>query len=170
MTDAEYEAMKAQITAAHLRWRGLLGLANWRGTLVWMRDSNPASGACMDVTFRWGYLYYVLNVHMLAVSLGDPEPDIDELIAHELVHVVLAPLVGCFPENARYELEHEHVTTHLSRVLSALAREDEPAAAAVPAGFCDRCPHGRHDGICGQQLEPGGFGCGCNRNGERLTV
>lgn len=136
MNDAEYAAQKARIVALIERWPKPLGLAWWRITHVYDRDTTPPGGssAASQVTARcdadWRYLYGRLTWYMQAVAdLEDDE--LEQVFVHELMHVFLNELRHDDPNHNAAE---ERVASHLASAFIWLRQHCERELREAPGG------------------------------------
>lgn len=95
-SDAEYAALQARVAAAFERWTEWLGLRWWRVDVEYVVDRSqfPENGdtaeysTAMDTLVDWQRLFAKIRVNMLVVA-DLPDDELDEIVRHELCHVLV---------------------------------------------------------------------------------
>ncbi len=107
-------------------WRTLMGLNDWHGRVVFKDvsdlDEQADGRVYMDIDVLWPYKRYAMNVAVGYTATID-EHDLDELIIHELSHVLIEPLAERF--NGTLQLDRdlvESVSTNSLIASSGAAR------------------------------------------------
>lgn len=119
MTDAEYEAQKARITALIDRWLYPMGLGYWKLTFQYERkglrptDNDAAQNwqPMMDVASKWQYLSADIRIGLPDIQ-DISDDDLENHFVHELSHVLV---------NEMREGEKGECSLHEERVCSMLA-------------------------------------------------
>lgn len=131
MTDEEYEAERARIRAIYDRWEPVLGLDAWLITLDYhtgpyvCADGTPSGNAYATAAPHWDYQSASLSFNLQKTRTEDDD-DLEDIVVHECVHVLLHELRGTAAMDDHQEHE-EHAATMITR---ALIR----AAGQVPGG------------------------------------
>lgn len=119
MNDREFERQKRRVIRLMVKWRELMRLDGWRDDLMFRdreRDDVAAAGGLytvgMDTTVAWPYRKYLINVYLPCFP-HKTDDEVEELVVHELMHVMLGPLEGADVSTAVME----SVTTDLEMAL-----------------------------------------------------
>lgn len=119
MTDDEFEAQKERVLAALIPWLKRLGLGWYRIEHKWERDQGSripgsafATGAVVET--QWEYRQAQINWYLPTLALMDDEA-LDNLIVHELVHILCDPMQTFVP--AEHKKLEEYATECLARAI-----------------------------------------------------
>lgn len=107
---------KRRVERAHMKWRDILALRLWKATVRYHddyredNDSKSPWATMMDTTIEWPYRRYQINVYGPTIEKAD-NGEIDDLMRHELIHVLLEPIAERMPRTRDGMNLVEHVTT-----------------------------------------------------------
>lgn len=94
MKDADYEKLKKRINDLVHEWRHLMKLDRMRINCTFDRSysSEPAGMAALTTMDRWKYLEFDIHWFLPTLAEYDDPEDLEQVVVHELVHVLLAPI------------------------------------------------------------------------------
>jgi hypothetical protein len=130
--DEEYEATKNSLDRQVDRWKERLRLNDWTIRCRYYRSSEEYrttapeqqnGGAAACCVARWDYMLATIHFNVEAIFADDQEHD--EIVAHEMAHVVLDELYrsgiaqdGNTPfEKTEWAGHNERVTSHFTSIL-----------------------------------------------------
>ena len=122
MTDKEYEDMKQKVRASVATWRDRLGLQDYLIHIDYVRgicEEVPERAAITNVfwVYRDAYITFYLE------QMLNSYKSIDEIVAHELTHILLAP-ISCNLEEG-YEQQNEFVTENIAQLFIKKHKEEK---------------------------------------------
>ena len=94
MTDVEFNKLKRRVMKTMVKWRAILGLARWRDTVQFVdrfKDDDDKGAIGAECVVRWPYRRYLIYIYMPVIAAYEDET-LEQLIVHELCHVLLDPL------------------------------------------------------------------------------
>ena len=110
------------------KWKDLLGLYNWVIDIMWDDDVDAGTHlhslgwqALFEMVASWPYMLASLHVNCKYLCELDDER-LEELIIHELMHLILAELREA--KSNDLHLHEERVVTMLSRAFNRLNKEN----------------------------------------------
>src|SRR5258708_5906443 len=93
-----------------------MGLEWFHVTMEWFRERNYDEPTTVAITTTtWQYRHTVIKWYVPACEDNDDD-FLENIVVHELVHVLIAPLVNVNNEK-ELPLQHEYATECLSRAL-----------------------------------------------------
>ena len=123
MDDATFEAQKRRISCLADKWRDLLWLSHWRVIDHWERVCHKADTEDVRKTAetctQWEYMRADVTWYLPVVAML-PDEEVEELVIHELLHMVVAEMA-----KGKHDQHEERVVTHLSRALNAMMKVDK---------------------------------------------
>lgn len=134
MKDAEYERLKRRIDKYMTKWQGPMGLRWFKITTFYERaerQKHPTTGATTTMD-RWQY--HDFDIVWYLPQLTDlSDENLEEIVVHELCHVLLAPISfvaeGEHSDDAANIMEM--VTTMTQKALMWVREEDVPVKKPV---------------------------------------
>lgn len=120
MNDKEYDELKKQIKSLVTDWRNRLRLDGYTITISFSRDfcrEVPERGAITNVF--WAYQDAEITFYLSL--LKDSYKTLEEIVVHELVHILLAPISSNLEPG--FEQQHEFTCENIARILLRLKKE-----------------------------------------------
>lgn len=119
MTTKEYIQIRNKAQKFFHEWRLNLGLRWWQVTLRThderFEDNGDCNGTCR---VDWEYLYATIDLY-LSNLVGKSDKEIEELVVHELCHILVNEMREFAPEKMEGE-ELKKAMKHEERVVSCL--------------------------------------------------
>jgi hypothetical protein len=107
-TDKQYEAEKKRVHRLVVRWTRTFGLQHWRITDEWRRERFKNKHIVASVKVKWEYQEAVIE-WCLPKSADLTNERLEEVVIHELVHILVAELV-----DQKSEKNEERVVVNLA--------------------------------------------------------
>lgn len=146
MKDKDYELVRSTLLPVARKWIGLMGLGWDEVDLLWSDNyfSPEVEGHPSDclafANADWKYLHGSVTfncpkIHQLYFSSGTPNMEkIDELVRHELAHILVNEMREWRHDDTHRAIDHEErVCTRIARMLAYVYQAGVDAASATPA-------------------------------------
>lgn len=129
MNDETFETQRARVLAIVERWKPVIAYG-WRLDVAWSRGPFQVGGAidaeCVGaIGYAWDYLEATVTFDLAQCETLSDER-IEEVVVHELSHLLVAPAVESGSRSVLLSRK-EHMTTLIARSLLA-ARGDGGSA------------------------------------------
>lgn len=106
MTDKEFNLQKKRIKFELQRWWNALGIDRHNIDVVYHRDYADDNNSVVGRTYcNWQYMHGTLDFFLPAVANID-ENDMENMVVHELVHIIAWPLWDNAGTSRRKENEY----------------------------------------------------------------
>lgn len=93
--------------------------------LVCVDGQHPTDAECAaDTASRWEYRQANINVYLAAV-VGHTDNDLRWILAHELIHAVVAPMESILKDTPEHTARGELAVESLTRVFLRIMGKDE---------------------------------------------
>lgn len=116
MDDKEFEKQRERVLAIFNSWRDLLSLNSHRFSISYDRNNDNDKTTVARVWANWEYMTHHVKFYMPQVLEIEEDDQLEELVVHELVHVLLDPLSKQLKEDgdeAKLAI-NEFVTTNIA--------------------------------------------------------
>lgn len=116
MTDKEYKQQKKRTRVLFYKWLEILGLRKDRVRFHWHREIDEESPRCVaSVNALWQYRNHIVNVYLPEVLKIEDEDELEDIVIHELTHILLHPITGDVQGKSDHEIEKmEFATTSVA--------------------------------------------------------
>lgn len=124
MNDRQHTAQRRRVERFHDKWKPIIGLTDWRGTLTLYRDTATMGELlvqhlepCMEIDVAWQYQKYDLRVFLPAL-LDLDDSRVEEIVLHELLHVPIDHLADLLADRLRDQPIVEETVTKLTNAVA----------------------------------------------------